>query len=149
MNLVKRLNTQETFIMTTTNMSGTPHSHLRLVVDDDPGVLKSIAQILRRIPGGEFLACNNPCQALKIFNAAPESIELLVTDFDMPGLDGMQLARCVRAGSSRVQILLISGSEVQATDARSAGVAIFFRGPTRHYRLKTTTDWRWRGNNPS
>jgi len=100
-----------------------------LVVDDDPAVLEFIAQILRGIPGSEVVACDNPCQALKVFSAAPESFELLVTDFDMPGLDGIQLARHVRAGFSRVQILLISGSEVQATDALSAGVDAFLPKP--------------------
>jgi DNA-binding response OmpR family regulator len=100
-----------------------------LVVDDDPAVLKSIAQFLRGISGGEVMACDSPYQALQVLSTAPEAVALLVTDLDMPGLNGMQLARSARAGSSQVQILLISGREIQPTDALSAGVDAFLPKP--------------------
>jgi CheY-like chemotaxis protein len=48
-------------------------------------------------------------QALAIATARPESIDLLVTDMVMPGLNGRQTAAALRTTQPRMRVLYISG----------------------------------------
>jgi two-component system cell cycle sensor histidine kinase/response regulator CckA len=76
-----------------------------VVDDDDPDVLALTARVLRSLPDREVVACDNPRQALEWFAAEPESIELLVTDFQMPELNGCELARRARVLAPHLRIL--------------------------------------------
>jgi len=100
-----------------------------LVVDDDPTLLALTAQVLRTLPGGEVVACDDPQRALGLFLAAPESFEILVTDFDMPVLNGFGLASRVRAQAPRLPVLVLSGSGLQVGEVLAAGLDAFLAKP--------------------
>ena len=106
-----------------------------LVVDDDPAVLALTAALLRSFGGGEVVAYGNPRQALDVFLTASESFDLLVTDFEMPGLDGFELATRVRARSPGLPVLVLSGSGLEATDVLGAGLDGFVAKPFSHGEL--------------
>ena len=48
-------------------------------------------------------------EALELFRTFPDTIELLLTDIDMPRLDGFQLAKRLRLQKPEVKILFMSG----------------------------------------
>ena len=92
-----------------------------LVVDDDAPLLKLTAELLRSLPGSEVISCTDPRAALEVFFAEPETFELIVTDFDMPELNGGELARRIHAHSPNLKVLLISGSGLDTATAQQAG----------------------------
>lgn len=100
-----------------------------LLVDDDPAVLEITARVLRSLPGSDVVACDDPRRALDIFCAEPEQFELLVTDFDMPWMDGLELASRARARSPQLHVLLMSGSGLKAASVLSAGLDAFLPKP--------------------
>ncbi len=79
-----------------------------LLVDDDEAVIKAHAAMLRHI-GYSSKTCCNPLDALEL--ASAENFDLVITDFRMPELSGVELAQRVRAASPQTRILLLTGFE--------------------------------------
>ena len=84
---------------------GTPVS-IVAVVDDDQGILQSLAYLLESAD-----------HAVRLFASAAEllegdrlaEIDCLISDVDMPGIDGFELVRQVRAARPQLPIILITG----------------------------------------
>jgi two-component system cell cycle sensor histidine kinase/response regulator CckA len=79
-----------------------------LVVDDDAGVRNLIVTILRA-NGYSVFTASNGLEALMIYASYRAAIDLVVTDINMPQMDGIELAARIRALDSVERILLISG----------------------------------------
>ena len=84
-----------------------------LVVDDDATVLELTTAVLRTVPGSDVVACGDAHAALEIFYAEPESFELVVTDFNMPGMDGLALAHAVHERAPGLKVLMVTGSDLE------------------------------------
>lgn len=76
-----------------------------LLVDDDPQVRQVTASLLDAY-GYQVIEAASGDQALGKLN---EAIDLLLTDFAMPGMNGAELARRVRQVSPQLPILFITG----------------------------------------
>ena len=74
-----------------------------LVVDDDPGLLRAVAETLRA-EGYEVTTARRGAEALGYI--AQSLPDLIVSDIRMPGMDGYELARNLRA-SARARLLPI------------------------------------------
>jgi two-component system cell cycle sensor histidine kinase/response regulator CckA len=79
-----------------------------LVVDDEPGVRKLLARILRARGYDVFETEDGP-SALALMASAGRPMDLVVTDVLMPKMSGLQLAREVQSRWPSVKILLVSG----------------------------------------
>ena len=66
-----------------------------LLVDDDEALLGLGHAMLTRL-GYDVVACTRSSDALEAFMAAPKSFDLVVTDYTMPSLTGMQLVVACR-----------------------------------------------------
>src|SRR5262245_888361 len=87
-----------------------------LLVDDDPIILTMLAKFLSVVaPTYDVVALPNGTQALDYLSQ--RSIALVVTDFNMPGLDGLQLARLVKIQQPGTPVMLISGIVFQALES--------------------------------
>jgi len=78
-----------------------------LVVDDEELVRRGTAEMLRDL-GHQMVEAEGGAEALVTLAAQPD-IELVVTDYKMPRMDGAELARRIRTGRPDMPILLISG----------------------------------------
>ena len=89
---------------------GDPASrHTILVVEDEVLVRLDIAGYLRS-RGFTVLEAGSAHEAIQLLGADP-GIDLVFSDISMPGsLNGIELARWIRAQKSRVQVLLTSGT---------------------------------------
>jgi CheY-like chemotaxis protein len=83
--------------------------HTILIVEDEVLVRLDIASYLR---SRDFtvLEAGTAQEAIELLNADP-NIDLVFSDVSMPGsLNGIELARWIRASKSRVRVLLTSGT---------------------------------------
>jgi CheY-like chemotaxis protein len=120
-------------------VEGTPASELRreyttmptgtetvLVVDDEE-VVRELTTLLLRRQGYTVLAASHPSAGLSLCRSHPETIDLLLTDFLMPGrMNGLQLAEQaiqIRAG---VRVLLMSGYTTDALESRGVDERVGF-----------------------
>jgi CheY-like chemotaxis protein len=86
-----------------------PYRSRVLLVDDNRGCRDALYALLES-DGYEVLAAGNGPDGLTIFRQSTRPVELLVTDYDMPRMSGLELAReCARI-SCEVCVLYVSGS---------------------------------------
>jgi DNA-binding NtrC family response regulator len=79
-----------------------------LVVDDEP-ILRDVETEVLRLQGYTVLPAEGAAQALRLARAAA-AIHLLITDFSMPQVDGLELTRRFRAVHPKTPVLMVSGS---------------------------------------
>jgi CheY-like chemotaxis protein/two-component sensor histidine kinase len=79
-----------------------------LCVDDDPAMVLMVDGLLRR-NGYKVTAYEDPAAALARVKADPRAFDILVTDFNMPGMNGMELATEVSRAAPRLPIIITSG----------------------------------------
>jgi len=79
------------------------------VVDDEPMLLELAAVILEP-QGYNLQAFRDPEVALQTFSAAQPRPDLLITDYAMHNMNGMQLIERFRNLEPRLKILLVSGT---------------------------------------
>jgi CheY-like chemotaxis protein len=87
---------------------GRPPSGTILIVEDEAAVRSALERML--IAGGyKVVTAPNGTDALKLFAARNEDIELLITDLVMPGMGGRDLARQCSAIRDSLKVIYISG----------------------------------------
>jgi CheY-like chemotaxis protein len=79
-----------------------------LVVDDDPAVLRLAATVLERA-GHRVMRATNGLEALFVYESYASHLDLVLSDVDMPELDGLELAARIHAIHPNSRILLMSG----------------------------------------
>lgn len=80
-----------------------------LVVDDDPFVLEMLVIVLEE-EGYAVEAAGSGGDALEAFGRHP-GIGLVLTDMNMPGMDGLELTREIRQRNAVVPILLLTAHD--------------------------------------
>ena len=78
-------------------------------MDDDALILELTASMLEEL-GCEVLQARSGNDALGTI-ADDQSIEVLITDINMPGLSGTELAQRARGFRDRLHVILLSGRE--------------------------------------
>jgi CheY-like chemotaxis protein len=79
-----------------------------LVVDDEPSLLRLVIMILKE-NGHTVLSASSGVEALMLYSSYRSEIHLVLTDVQMPGMNGIELARRLRALNPSVKIVLMSG----------------------------------------
>jgi len=91
------------------------------VVDDYPGLASAVAGALRSA-GYETKAFRG---GLRVLEALQEKVkpDVIVTDLNMPGMTGIQLAAQVRERCSNVWLILMSSERLSAEELLEHGFA--------------------------
>ncbi len=88
-------------------------NRLRLLcVDDDPKILHLYQLLLGRL-GYEVVVAVNGRQALKLLEG--NQIDAVISDFQMPGMNGGELAAEIKRLKPQLPVILVSGSESALT----------------------------------
>ena len=93
---------------------------LVLVVDDEETVRNIACRVLER-EGCRTLSAADGREALRVFEAHADDIDLVLLDLTMPYLDGSEVFRAVRGIRPELPVILTSGYNEQDTMARFAG----------------------------
>jgi CheY-like chemotaxis protein len=86
-----------------------------LLVEDEPGVRSFVSMVLQRF-GYRVLEASSSERALDIARDFDGSIDLLLTDVVLPGVDGTELAERVLQARSDTRLLYISGYADRLTE---------------------------------
>ena len=102
-----------------------------LVVDDSPGMRRNVVLALQLLARVECVEAGDGLEALRRFSEG--RFELVITNINMPGLNGLKLIGSVRAADARVPILVISteGSERVRAHALTHGASSYLTKPVR------------------
>lgn len=119
--------------------SGAGYSHYRfdrmsvMVIDDNRHMLNLISEILRGLSIRAITKLTDPADAFKEMSVV--AVDLLIVDFAMPMLNGIEFAQLVRSGGDSpdvfVPIIMVTGYSDALTvqNARDAGVTEFLAKP--------------------
>lgn len=86
-----------------------------LVVDDEKNIQDILSGILS-IMGYEVVSAGSGPEGLSLF--LKNSIELVLTDLNMPGMDGLTLASHIKKKSPNTPVVLITGAGKGAVDEK-------------------------------
>jgi putative two-component system response regulator len=79
-----------------------------LIVDDDPGILMALKQLLTSDEGRyELLIASSPIEAISIFRKGP--LAVIICDQAMPDMSGVELLTLVRQQSPTTVCIMITG----------------------------------------
>jgi CheY-like chemotaxis protein len=82
-----------------------------LFAEDDHSLARLGSLFLKRI-GCVVTTCRDGAEAAEAFEASPESFDLVITDAQMPGLDGFELVQRIHKTRPGFPVLLCTGSHV-------------------------------------
>lgn len=101
-----------------------------LIIDDDVDVGDMLVIGLERL-GYDVIALNDPREALEAFREAPRDWDVAVIDRVMPGIEGLALARDLRAIRRELRIILCTGLDDGTIDQKSPArpFDLFYRKP--------------------
>jgi two-component system, chemotaxis family, chemotaxis protein CheY len=104
-----------------------------LIVEDSENSAALLEIALLGIPGIAVLLASSALEALRILDGPDSPIRAIVTDLNMPRMDGFELIRRVRGDErlSATPIIVVSADTDPATPQRVAdlGVTAFFSKP--------------------
>jgi len=107
-----------------------------LIADDEERMAAVIAMTLRR-DGYECQVCADGEEALR--HAAGGAVDLLISDLKMPGMDGIELLRQLRAQGLNMPVILVTahGSVSSAVAAMREGAFDYIAKPFDNDELRT------------
>ncbi len=98
-----------------------------LCVDDDPASLR-LYQVILACHGYAVISASNGWEALQLLHKARRVIRAVVLDYEMPGLNGSQLAREIKLIDPTLPVMMLSGNLDAAETARPFLDAVLEKG---------------------
>jgi two-component system response regulator (stage 0 sporulation protein F) len=83
------------------------------VVDDDPGTTLFLEEALRTIAGITILTYTDPISALENFQVKGYAHVLVISDFKMPGLNGMEFLKKIKDSNRFVRTILMTAFTIE------------------------------------
>ena len=101
----------------------------RILVVDDERSMREMLSILLEREGYEAVEASNGAEALKFFEASV--FDLVISDIQMPGINGIELLERIKKLSPEIPVLMITAfaTAEQAVDAIKLGAFHYFTKP--------------------
>jgi DNA-binding NtrC family response regulator len=112
--------------------------HIVLFIDDDPMIVKSIQRLLRREPF-QLVTAGSAQQGFTL--ADIYDFSLVISDFSMPGMDGLEFLGKIKAQNPQVLTMMLTGKaeiDLAVKAINDAGVYKFILKPWDENDLKLT-----------
>ena len=121
----------------------------RILYVDDERSLRTLGKRRLELLGYRVTVAGDGAQALERFQATPDEFDLVITDYLMPRMNGLELTSEVRRIRPEVPIILMSGfiDNLPDEDLEPVGVTDTVQKPATSFELATTLA-RVLGNDP-
>jgi len=108
-----------------------------LIVDDEEGVRISLQKVLER-DGYEVLLAERGADGIDLVRKFPEDIEVVISDFKMPGLDGLEtLTEIGRINPDIIRVILTGYATLdRAIDTVNQGIDGFLTKPFENKEIR-------------
>jgi PAS domain S-box-containing protein len=115
------------------------HGETVLIVDDEPAI-REVAQVLLERNGYRVLVADDGPGALALFAQRHGEIALVLTDFLMPIMNGLSLARIIRKMDPAAKLIISSGraDDCSAAELQAIGIAASLTKPYTQVTLLRT-----------
>ena len=100
-----------------------------LIVDDSSTMRRIVKNSLKRIGFEDILEAENGLQGLELLNAA----EIILTDWNMPEMDGLEFVKRVREQNETIPILMVT------TNAAKDDIVTALKNGVNNYIVKPFT----------
>ena len=110
-----------------------------LVVDDDEAMRMLVCRMLKRMRIGSVLEAAGGQQALDTLATGGDAVNIVICDWNMPGMSGMDLFKQVHATRPKLPFLMLTGRADldSVVAAKKAGVHGYIVKPISPAELKT------------
>lgn len=111
--------------------TGTPRGNERILfVDDEKAMVDAIQPMIERL-GYKVAARTSSIEGLEAFRANTDKFDLVITDFTMPNMTGMELAKELLKLRPDIPIILCTGysEHINEDKAKISGVRAFLMKP--------------------
>lgn len=89
-----------------------------ILVEDEPDILIILHRLMRDLTGGyDILTVNGGAEALAQLELRP--VPLVITDYNMPGMNGLQLAAAVKETSPDTRVVMITAYATPELERRA------------------------------
>ncbi len=97
---------------------------MKVLVVDDSKVMRGIIRKMLGQDGVEVLEAPNGRLALELLST--EAVDCIVSDWNMPGMKGIDLLRCVRGGVARAEVpfIMVTAEALASNVAEAEAAAV-------------------------
>jgi CheY-like chemotaxis protein len=106
-------------------LGGAVHAGRALVLDDDRHARGAVVRLLRSF-GYEVMAAADGLEALELLS---QDFDVIISDVDMPGMDGREFKRELDRRRIDVPVVLVSGDPELASVGRELSVVAWIAKP--------------------
>ena len=109
-----------------------PLSELKILIVDDQAEMRGMTRAMLHELGVKTVTeARNGKEAFALFKERPETIDMVLCDWNMPIMSGIELLRVIRASDGAMPFLMITArSDLDSiTEAKSCGVTGYIRKP--------------------
>ncbi len=115
-------------------MNSALHPENRILIVDDEQPIREILLKVLSLLGYAVVEVNNGREAMEAFGQ--RHFDLVITDMDMPEVDGLTLASLIKQRSPHTPVLMITGTGEQ--DIKSSSIDVVMYKPFQLAELETT-----------
>lgn len=115
------------------------HASKKVILVDDESDLVDLWQTILVKLGYDVVGFNTPSGALDYFNTERDSMDILITDFTMPEISGLQLARHIHDIQKNLPVIICTGysEKLDGIDLEKNGIRKVLVKPVK---MKTLVD---------
>jgi CheY-like chemotaxis protein len=102
-----------------------------LIVDDEDFMVTMLRTTLRRLGAPQPTAVSDGLKALALVQENPEDFDLIISDLNMPTMNGLEFLRQLRDGGSKIPFIMLTGNHTAdaVKNAASSGVSAYIAKP--------------------
>ena len=102
-----------------------------LIIDDDEQILGIVRFVLRDLGLHKIVTADTGKKGIDLFTDTPESFDLIICDWSMPGMSGLDVLKHIRSQDKDVPFLMLTANVTKEAilEARDAGVSAYIAKP--------------------